>query len=210
MPIEEHLDDTASLLIQLRNGDSSAQNRILQRHADRLKQMVGLRMDKRLKSRFDPSDVVQETILIASQRLDQFPFDFESRTAKIPFYVWLRKIAWEQLIKFQEKHLGAAKRSVSREVNQQHESPDDSVYVLVEKLSAQQDTPSQEVLKAERQAHLLRALQQLKPSDRSILELRYVEHLAPAEIAAILQLSQEAVRTRHFRAIRRLNSLLAK
>ena len=53
-----------------------------------------------------------------------------------------------------------------------------------------------------------RALLLLKPHDREVLVLRYLEQLEVEEIAVVLGISQTAVTTRHFRALQRLRRLV--
>ncbi len=58
--------DTDQLLASFAGGDASAESVLLSRHRTRLKRLVMVRMDRRLASRVDPSDVVQETMIQAS------------------------------------------------------------------------------------------------------------------------------------------------
>ena len=62
--------DTAHLLERLRAGDRQALTDLFQRHRDRLRRMVELRMDARLQSRVDASDVLQDAFLDAAARLE--------------------------------------------------------------------------------------------------------------------------------------------
>ncbi len=52
--------DTDVLLAEVSRGDASARSRLLDRHRDRLRQMIAVRLDQRLAARVDPSDVVQD------------------------------------------------------------------------------------------------------------------------------------------------------
>jgi RNA polymerase sigma-70 factor (ECF subfamily) len=56
-PTNEELLDAA------RNGDEGALAVLVERHRDRLKRMVRLRIDRRLQGRVDPADIVQEAYL---------------------------------------------------------------------------------------------------------------------------------------------------
>src|SRR3954468_22002925 len=105
-----HPPDTKELLRQAGRGDPSARQQLLARPRDRLRRMVAVRLDPRLAARVDPSDVVQEALLDAAQKLDGY-----IRTRPVPFYPWLRRLAWEHLVKLHERHLRAGKRSVLRE-----------------------------------------------------------------------------------------------
>jgi RNA polymerase sigma-70 factor (ECF subfamily) len=52
------------------------------------------------------------------------------------------------------------------------------------------------------------ALRVLPEMDREVLVLRYVEQLSTAETAAVLELSEAAVKMRHRRALERLSQQL--
>ena len=66
------MEDTDTLIDRAANGDSSARAELLTRHRDRLTRMVKLRMDPCLAPRFDPSDVVQEALLMANAQMDDY------------------------------------------------------------------------------------------------------------------------------------------
>src|SRR5687768_10163336 len=102
--------DTDQLLASASRGDPSARGRLLERHRPRLKRMVSVRLDRRMAARVDPSDVVQEALLDAAGRLDEY-----LRERPIPFYPWLRRLAAGRLADAYRRHVRAARRSVGRE-----------------------------------------------------------------------------------------------
>jgi RNA polymerase sigma-70 factor, ECF subfamily len=53
-------------------GDEAFRRDLLERYRDILRRMVAARLDRRLASRLDPSDVVQETLAHAARELDKF------------------------------------------------------------------------------------------------------------------------------------------
>jgi RNA polymerase sigma-70 factor, ECF subfamily len=65
---------------------------LLEQNRDRLRRMVALRLDPRLRGRVDPSDVIQEAYLEASVRFPEY-----ARAATMPFFLWLRLIAAQRL-----------------------------------------------------------------------------------------------------------------
>ncbi len=196
-------NETEALLRRVSAGDATAANELLCRHRARLRQMVAMRVDRRLSARFDPSDVVQEALMIAHARLVDY-----AREQQIPFYPWLRGLAWEQLLKFRERHMLAQKRSVEREQTTAPPINDESVALLVDRFVDAGQTPSQHVANMELSDKVRAALGTLRQRDREIIELRYLEHLDNAEIAAVLNLTVNAVRTRLFRALERLQQAL--
>jgi RNA polymerase sigma-70 factor (ECF subfamily) len=163
--------------------------------------MVQLRMDPRMCPRLDPSDVVQEAITEAWQEL---PAYLEARP--IPFYPWLRRITWERLLKLQQRHLRAQKRSVLRE--NPLVLPDESSRALADRLAQSGTTPSGKLQRLERQESVRRALDRLPGIDRDVLVLLYLEQLSGVEAAIVLQISEPALRMRHLRALRRLRQLV--
>ena len=54
--------------------------------------MVAFRLDQRLQGRIDPSDVIQETYLEASNRLAEY-----LRQPSMPFFLWLRFLTGQKL-----------------------------------------------------------------------------------------------------------------
>ena len=64
--------DTVHLVERLRAGDRQALTDLFQRHRDRLRRLVELRMDARLRGRVDASDVLQDAFLDAAARLDGY------------------------------------------------------------------------------------------------------------------------------------------
>jgi RNA polymerase sigma-70 factor, ECF subfamily len=56
-------DETDRLLARLRAEDPAAWADLLARHRDRLRRAVAFRLDRRLRGRVDPSDVIQEACL---------------------------------------------------------------------------------------------------------------------------------------------------
>ncbi len=90
-------------------GDESARDKLLARHRKKRKRLFRVWMDPRLAARVDPSDMVQETLLLAARRLEEY-----FAAPPLPFYAWLRQIGREQLIQLHREHVVARKRSGAR------------------------------------------------------------------------------------------------
>jgi RNA polymerase sigma-70 factor, ECF subfamily len=194
--------DTDELVLRSARGDDSARQALLVRHRDRLRKMIGVRLDRRLLGRLDPSDVVQEVLIEAHEKLNDY-----LRDQPLPFYPWLRQIAWQRLVKIHQHH-HARKRRVTQEGPELLELPEDSVADLVERLAGSGTSPSRYALREELRHRVRRALGQLGERDREVLVLRYLEQLPLAEIAAVLGSTEGAVKSRHARALLRLQTIL--
>jgi RNA polymerase sigma-70 factor (ECF subfamily) len=195
--------DTDELVESAGRGDASARQELLTRHRRRLRQMVAFRMDRRLAARVDPSDVVQEALVEAAGRLSDY-----LRRRPVPFYPWLRQLTWEKLIEQHRRHLHAQRRSVKREDVQPLGLPDESVVVLASRLLAPGSSPSQRVLRDEVRERVRAALSRLGARDREVLVLRHLEQLSVREIAAVLGITEGAVKVRQLRALERFRTLL--
>lgn len=189
-------------LARAARGDPSAREQLFELHRDRLKRMVALRLDRRVLKRVDPSDIIQEALMQANHKLDEY-----LRERPIPFYPWLRQLAWDQLVTAYRRHVVAHRRSANREEFLPDLS-DESVAELATLLCDLSEEPLRKLLRAEAQGRLRDALSQLAEQDREILVLRYLEQLSTADTASVLKLGLSAVKMRHMRAIERLRELL--
>jgi RNA polymerase sigma-70 factor, ECF subfamily len=192
--------ETEQLLDRIARGDSSAASALLDKHRQRLRTMVRLRLDPRLASRLDPSDVVQDALAEAHRRLPEY-----AAQRPIPFYPWLRRIAWERLLQLRRQHIAAQRRTVLRE-----DAPPlsgESELLLAERL-AQANTPSEQAVRREVSQRVREAINQLPPGDREVIALKHLEELSFQEAAAVLEISSAAIYSRYYRAIQRLHRLL--
>jgi RNA polymerase sigma-70 factor (ECF subfamily) len=167
--------------------------------------MISVRIDHRLSKRVDPSDVVQETLIIANRRLDRY-----LRERPLPFYPWLRQLAWDQLVAMHRKHLYAGRRSRRREEDMAPALSDESVAALASCLVDDTADPIKRLVRAELQSRVRAAIDRLPEAYREILVLRHLEQLSSAEAAAVLEIGSSAAKMRHLRAIERLKELLGE
>jgi RNA polymerase sigma-70 factor (ECF subfamily) len=196
-------DDTDELLRRTAAGEGSARERLLARHRDRLRQVVAFRLDRRLAARMDPSDVVQEALADAARKLPEY-----LRLRPLPFYPWLRQLALERLVEMHRRHIQAQRRSVTRE--EDLPLTDESTLQLADRLLATGATPVAAVLRDELRRRVQEALARLAPRDREVLVLRHLEQLSVRDVAAVLNINEGAVKTRHLRSLRRLRDELAE
>src|SRR5437764_946784 len=193
--------DTEELLRRASQGDPSAANDLFQRHRRRLRRMVGVRMDRRLAAPVDPSDVVQEALADAARRLPAY-----LRDRPLPFFPWLRRLAWDRLAALHRTHVRAARRSVTRE--EPPALPDESALELADRLLARTGGPGAGPERAEGRALVREALGRLPERDREVLVLRQLEGLSVAEVAEVLGVGEKAVYARQLKALERLGALL--
>jgi RNA polymerase sigma-70 factor (ECF subfamily) len=197
-------DDSEDHLRRAAAGDAAALAALWERHRARLRQMVRLRLDRRLQGRVDPSDVLQDAYLDLAARLPDY-----ARERPMPTYLWLRLVAGQRLAQVHRQHLGAAMRDAGREVSLYRGAlPQASSASLAAQLLGRFTTASQAAVRAERQLQLQAILNGLDELDREVLALRHFQGLSNGEAAEVLGLSKTAANNRYIRALGRLRDLL--
>jgi RNA polymerase sigma-70 factor (ECF subfamily) len=197
-------DDATDRLLRLAaQGDPDAFDQLVAGQRQRLKQVVAVRLDARLKPRVDPSDVIQETLVEAARRFSDY-----LRTRPLPFYPWLRQIALDQIVRVHRRHVRAERRSVRQETALAPLLSDESIQQLAGRLRSRGSAPDRRLLRSEARGQVRAALDRLSADDREVLVLRYLEQLTGPEVAAILGISPGALRMRQLRALERLQDLI--
>ncbi len=200
-PQGEH---TLQLLQEVESGEPDAVNRLMDRHREAVRRMVQMRLDHAVARRVDASDVVQDVLLEASQRMKDY-----IQNPGMPFHLWLRQLAKDRVIDMHRRHRAAQRRSVDREQNLSTMNTDDrSAADLAALLKDAELTPAAATLRKEMEQRFLAALAQLEDNDREMIIMRHFEHLGNSEVAQALGLSAPAAGMRYLRAIRRLRDLL--
>ncbi|MBL8892107.1 MAG: sigma-70 family RNA polymerase sigma factor [Planctomycetaceae bacterium] len=177
---------------------------VMEEHRSRLRAMIDVRIPNLVRARFDASDVIQEAMIDASQRLPEY-----IANPTVPFYVWLRALTGQRLAAAFRRHLGVRSRNAAREVRLIPNSfPSATSAAIAAKLVGKLTSPSSVAVMQERRMRLQKALEQLEEIDREILVLRHFEELSNSESAAVLGLQPTAANNRYIRALGRLKSAL--
>jgi RNA polymerase sigma-70 factor (ECF subfamily) len=195
---------TQELLNAARGGDAEARNQLLERHRDALRRMIAMRLDPMVARRLDASDIVQDVLVEANRRLTDY-----LQKSGMPFHLWLRHLARDQVIDAHRMHRVAARRSVDREQAFER-SPNDSrsAFDLASLLADREMTPAAAATHHELEARFQAAIELLDDTDREVILMRHFEQLSNGEVAQALELSDAAAGMRYLRAMRRLRDLL--
>ena len=197
--------ETQELLRVAGAGNADAVNRLMERHRESLRRMVQLRLDRALAARVDASDIVQDVLLEASRRLDDY-----IRDPRLPFHLWLRELAKDHVIDAHRHHRLAQRRSVNRERALAAEFGDRSSLDLAAQLRDGSLTPAAAAIRNELKRRFLWATDQLAEEDAEIILMRHDEQLTSSEAAQALGLSPAAAGMRYLRALRRLRAILGE
>ena len=184
---------THRLLDAVAAGETDALDELLARHRTYVRRVIDVRLEAPLQARVDPSDIVQETLVVASRRLDDF---LERRPTS--FRIWLRQHALERLIDARRQHL-----RLKRDARRDMQVTDASSMALATGLLG--NRPSEHVMRRELIEQIRDAMLALNEQDREILLLRHGEQLTSGECAEALSISVSAASKRYGRAVGRLS-----
>jgi RNA polymerase sigma-70 factor (ECF subfamily) len=153
-----------------------------------------------LRTKVDASDLVQETLLEAYRGFERFRGQTEAE-----WLAWLRQILQHNAANFVRHYRGTAKRQARREVPL---SPADTSAGPRNDPADAGESPSQLLLRKEREWQVADALEQLAPDHREVILLRNLERLPFEEVAARMGRSRPAVQMLWMRALQKLQQVL--
>lgn len=192
-PIGRSLDaeDEATVVRRAAAGDPSAFEWIMRRHNRRLYRLAraSLRDDAEAK------DALQEAYLCAYRSLTQF-------RGESALVTWLARIVLNECMARQRR--AARRRNVVPMISL------DSHPEGVTSVADGGEPPDRAVARAQMHDILERKVNELPESLRLVFVLRSVEELSVEETAQCLAITEESVRTRHFRAKGLLREALAR
>ena len=178
---------TQSLVTLAKGGDQFAIEQLCRIYGERVRRIIRLRIDQKLRSKIDSVDVVQDALILAMGGLKDFTYKNEG-----DFLRWLSKIAENKLHDILDKFY-TEKRDIRREIpfKKVENNTEEGSFVAAEPLDT--TTPSVLLFKKEQLDRLERAIDDLKSDYREVIYLSRIERLSNAEIADKLDKSKGAV-----------------
>jgi RNA polymerase sigma-70 factor (ECF subfamily) len=183
--------------------DSENSGPRLERFREYLRLLARVHIGDQLRAKLDPSDIVQQTLLEAHRKREQFRGQTEAEMAG-----WLRQLLACTLADA-VRALGRAKRDVGRERSLE-QAIEQSSKRIEAWLVAEQSSPSQRAVKHEDAARLADALAKLPEAQREAVTLRYCQGWSLADISRHLGRTPAAVSGLLKRGSRQLRDLLSE
>jgi RNA polymerase sigma-70 factor (ECF subfamily) len=169
-----------------KGGDQSALTKLMAAFHPHLRRRAEARMDPAIRANTDPDDILQAVYVDLARRIDRF----EDRGPD-SFRNWLYAILDQKLVDLQ-RAAHRQKRDADRQVTIGR--ADSSSYCnLLDHVYANSGTPSRVARRQEALSALPMGLSDLSESHRQVIQLRFLEGLSVAEVAARLGKSEAAV-----------------
>jgi RNA polymerase sigma-70 factor (ECF subfamily) len=175
----------------------------LEEFREYLRMLAHLQLNPLLQGKVDPSDIVQETLLKAHQRQDQFRGQSSAEQA-----AWLRQILAHQLIDC-ARRFGAAGRDPARERSLEQALQESSAR-LERWLAIDAPSPGGRVACNEELLRLSRALAELPQDQRVAVELKHLQGWSVVAIGRHMSRSPTAVGGLLRRGMKQLRGALKK
>jgi RNA polymerase sigma-70 factor (ECF subfamily) len=180
---------TQHLIALAREGDETALNQLCTVYGERVRRIIRLRLNnKKLRSKLDSVDIVQDALILALAGLQDFTYRHEG-----DFLRWLSKIAENKLYDTLDK-FHTSKRDINREISFRKEGRSADSGFTGSAGPVGTTTPSVIMCRKEALDRLEKALDKLKPEYKEIVMLKRIEGLSHAEIAKRLGKNTGAVR----------------
>jgi RNA polymerase sigma-70 factor, ECF subfamily len=188
----------AGAIALAKGGDSHALGSLLERNRAYLGTLARVQIGRRLQSKVDADDLLQEAFLRAHQAIGRF----RGSTGE-EFLSWLRGILANALADQIRRYHGTEQRNPKLERALELEF-DCSSERLVRVLAAPSSSPSRRAVRHERAARLAEAMERLPPASREVLDLRHFHDLSFPEIASRMGRTLDGVKNLWIRALARL------
>jgi RNA polymerase sigma-70 factor (ECF subfamily) len=194
--------DLERLLALARGGSGEALGRLLESYRAYLTLLARLEISKRLQSKADAQDLVQETFLQAHKHFAGFRGHTEGELVG-----WLRQILAATLANLVRRYCGTRRRDIRLE-RQLATDLDHSSRELDRALVMLGSTPSQRAARREQAVVLADALGKLPLEYREIIILRHLEGVSFPEIAERMGRSLDSIKRKWTPALAELRSFL--
>jgi len=194
----------SELIRRCRKGEAPAREQLFDRYRHYLQVLARAQLGRHLRTKCDPSDIVQQTLLEAYRDFGEFQ---GCREAEL--LAWLRRILAHNLFN-EARHFAAQQRDAAREVSleQMQAGVDQSSLALGNCLAADGPSPSHAAAERETTVRLADALSRLPSDYQMVLLLRVFEELPAEEVAQRMERTAGAVRMLQMRALAALRDEL--
>ncbi|MBI5396697.1 MAG: sigma-70 family RNA polymerase sigma factor [Verrucomicrobia bacterium] len=191
------------LLARAKAGNTADVERLFARCRNYLGVVARAQVESWLRAKADASDIVQETMMQAHRDFAKFRGATEAE-----WLAWLRKILAHNVADFVRRYRGTEKRQQRLEVPLAPPPDHSSIAASLEPRDPG-ETPTQEIMRLEREFQVADALTRLPEDYQEVIVLRNLERLPFEGVAQRMGRSRPATQMLWMRAVRKLQEELA-
>lgn len=191
------------LIAAARQTQAGALDGLLDLYRNYLRLVARTSLDRAVRAKADPSDMVQETIIKAHDNFGQFKGSTEAELV-----AWLRQILANNIADLVRRYRAGA-RQVSREMSLE-EAMRSSADAIDNFVAGEGSSPSHAYRQREMAVVVADALAELRPDHREVIILRNIEELGWPTIAKKMDRTPDAVRVLWVRALKQLRPYIEK
>lgn len=189
------------LLAAARRGNNQRRDELFAACRSYLGVVARAQIETWLRAKVDASDLVQQTMLEAHRDFDRFTGCTDQE-----WLAWLRRILTHNAADFVRRYKTSAKRTAARE-RPLARGGQQTTFMF--EPAAAGDSPSQVLIRADRQLAVADALAQLPADYQEVILLRNVQRLSFNDVAERMSRSRPAVQMLWLRALKKLEEALA-
>jgi RNA polymerase sigma-70 factor, ECF subfamily len=195
-------NSTARKLLLAKAGDNEAIGIVLDGFRTYLTLLARIQIGRRLQSKADPDDVVQDAFLDAHRQFCHFRGETVDELA-----AWLRRILAGHLAQLVRRYCTTEARDVRLEFSIEQDL-DSSSARLSRGLASPESTPSEAMRHREDLLVLAEMLEELPSDYRDVIVMRQIEGLPFGEISERMSRSEDSVQKLWVRGLQALRLLL--
>jgi RNA polymerase sigma-70 factor (ECF subfamily) len=197
--------ETNRLLQRALGSDRQALEQLFARHRERLRKMVRLRLDRRVRSQITSSTVLEEVYAEVVRRIGEY-----LSAPRLPFFPWLRLVTGQKLQDLHARFLGAQVGDAGQDLTLYRGAlPQVNSAALAAQLLGNR-AANHAAVQAEQLLRLQTALNGMDAMDREVLALCHFEELSNDETAVVLGIERATASTCYLRALKALKDTLSR
>ncbi len=194
------LDGQIKLAVQ---GDQGALEILLLHYHDPLGAYLKSSFSSDLWTWTSPEDILQDVFVRAFRGVTKIEV-----CGSLAFLAWLKTIARRRVLTLIKAH-DAAKRGAGRRQIMERDGTHTAATLILDRIAGTDASPSLIVRRKEALSVVIKAIENLPPDYRQLVQLRYVDGLSVPEIAARINKSEGAVKMGMRRAIDSMRAALS-
>lgn len=185
----------STILNHLQSQGELGLGKLIENQRPHLRRFIRCRINAKLASRIDASDIIQEVYVRAYRGLNNY-----LNKPSVPPVVWIRQLSKQIICEIHRKNF--------RTVRSPFQEDDHFGERFLSQIIDSTESITSELHRKEMMEKIDRTLSSLSEIDREVIEMRHMEGYSMREIADLIGVQQETIKKRYYRALTRFREVL--